>query len=262
MNGEPEVTLLDLLRALRRSWRWLLGGGLVLGALVGWASTLLPPRYVSEVVFRISGESENAEKAFLETRILWQEAGGWLFPHPVLFPWSDWVKASLASGEGFDAAFQNGLVRVSGYGRTPEGARRRALEAYELVKKRLKEKVRAFWQGYLRGEEMVLYRGVRDLEQALRLLAQEDRDPSLRQRLGTMASLMELRLRQLKAYQEDKALDALAEETMASSLVLLQPAQTPKEPSKHPPLRYGAVAALTFWLFASLFVFLRELFRS
>ncbi|GLV46823.1 hypothetical protein TJA_00020 [Thermus sp. LT1-2-5] len=257
------MTLLDLLRALRRSWRWLLGGGLVLGVLVGWTSTFLPPRYVSEVVLQVGPGSENAEKAlYLETRILWPEVGGWLLPRPDQLPWSDWLRASLVSGAEFDAVLQDGQLRISGYGRTPEEAQGRALETYKLVKENLKERVKTFWRSYLRGEEMTLYRGVQDLEQALRMLAQENPDPSIRQRFRAAVSLMELRVRQLRAYQEDEPLDQLAEETLGSYLSLLQPAQTPREPLQRQPLRYGAVATLTFWLFASLLVFLRELFRS
>lgn len=265
MAPETDVTLLDLLGALRRSWRWLLIGTLAVGILAGVVGSLLPPRYSSEIVLQINGEVERETPPVLEYRFSWLDVDLFLLPHPVQLPWVGWVKSYAVQRDGgfrFVLEEKRGILRIRSYGATPEEAQRKALEGYALLKERLRGKLKVFWDSYFKGEEMVLRQGLRDIREALGVLAQSDYDPTIRQRLRTTASLMELRLHQLKAYQEEQSLEALAEETLASGLFLLQPAQMPERPEERHPLRYGLVAALTFGLFGSLWVFSRELFRG
>ncbi|WP_234507559.1 MULTISPECIES: hypothetical protein [Thermus] len=270
MNAEAEVTFLDLLKALRRSWYWLLGGGLLLGVLVGWGSVLLPPRYVSEMAVQVATKKPQEGVSFLvEPMPLATEGVSLALPRPSQLPWGDWIGDTLTevlsenqTKGKFDAVYRSGVLSLRGFGSTPEEAQREAHEVYEVIEGELRKRVEAFWRSYLRGEEMVLRQGLGELREALQALAQKNPDSSIPQHFQATATLMEVRIRQLEAYQEETALHGLVEETLASSLSLLQAAQIPEHPQERYPWRYGVLATLTFWLFGSLLVFTRELLRA
>ncbi|WP_460414186.1 hypothetical protein [Thermus hydrothermalis] len=163
MNAEAEVTFLDLLKALRRSWYWLLGGGLLLGVLVGWGSVLLPPRYVSEMAVQVATKKPQEGVSFLvEPMPLATEGVSLALPRPSQLPWGDWIGDTLTevlsenqTKGKFDAVYRSGVLSLRGFGSTPEEAQREAHEVYEVIEGELRKRVEAFWRSYLRGEDVL-----------------------------------------------------------------------------------------------------------